>query len=185
MDAKIKAYSEKFGNVFFPSMHWAAGYGNLPAVRALLESGEDVNKREPKLGQTALHVAAYFDRPVTLKVLIEAGADVNEPDGNGATPLLWAVYTNNVMIVMELIDAGADVNLECQKPHETDPELDGATPLHMAVQYGYEGCVVALIRGGADIHRRTNMGMTSLKYAIDKNFEKIVNLLRHLGARDD
>jgi ankyrin len=120
-----------------------------------------------------------------LKVLIEAGADVNEPDGNGATPLLWAVYTNNVMIVMELIDAGADVNLECQKPHETDPELDGATPLHMAVQYGYEGCVVALIRGGADIHRRTNMGMTSLKYAIDKNFEKIVNLLRHLGARDD
>ena len=184
MDAKIEAHMTKIGWVFLPSMHIAARYGNLPAVRALLESGEDVNKRDPH-GRTALHFAAYCDRPVTLKVLIEAGADVNEPDGNGATPLLWAVYTNNVMIVMELIDAGADVNLECQKPHETDPELDGATPLHMAVQYGYEGCVVALIRGGADIHRRTNMGMTSLKYAIDKNFEKIVNLLRHLGARDD
>ena len=184
MDAKIKAYSEKFGNLFFPSMHWAAGYGNLPAVRALLESGEDVNKRDPQ-GQTALHLAAYFDRPVTLKVLIEAGADVNEPDGNGATPLLMAAYTNNVMIVMELIDAGADVNLEHRKPHETDPELEGSTPLHMAVQYGYEGCVVALIRGGADIHRRTNTGMTSLEYAIDKNFEKIAKMLRHLGARDD
>jgi ankyrin repeat protein len=185
MDAKMEAHLKKIGKEFvIPSIHCAAGYGNLPALRALLESGEDVNKRDPH-GRTALHFAAYCDRPVTLKVLIEAGADVNEPDGNGATPLLWAVYTNNVMIVMELIDAGADVNLECQKPHETDPELDGATPLHMAVQYGYEGCVVALIRGGADIHRRTNMGMTSLKYAIDKNFEKIVNLLRHLGARDD
>jgi hypothetical protein len=52
MDAKIKAYAEKFGNVFVPSMHWAAGYGNLPAVRAHLESGEDVNKRG--LGRTSL-----------------------------------------------------------------------------------------------------------------------------------
>ena len=186
MDAKMEAYSEKCGKVLSttPYLHQMARRGNLPAVRALLESGEDVNKRDSH-GRTALHFAAYCDRPVTLKVLIEAGADVNEPDGNGATPLLWAVYTNNVMIVMELIDAGADVNLEHRKPHETDPELEGSTPLHMAVQYGYEGCVVALIRGGADIHRRTNMGMTSLKYAIDKNFEKIVNLLRHLGARDD
>ena len=185
MDAKIKAYAEKTGKVLSttPYLHETARRGNLPAVRALLESGEDVNKRDPQ-GRTALHFAAYCDRPVTLKVLIEAGADVNEPDDNGATPLLWAAYTNNVMIVMELIDAGADVNLEHRKPHETDPELEGTTPLHMAVQYGYEGCVVALIRGGADIHRRTNMGMTSLEYAIDKNFEKIAKLLRHLGARD-
>ena len=80
MDAKIKAYAEKIGKVFVPSMHYAAEYGNLPAVRALLESGEDVNKREPKLGQTALHCAAYCDRPVTLKALIEAGADVNAQD---------------------------------------------------------------------------------------------------------
>ena len=56
MDAKIKAYSEKIGKVFVPSMHYAAMYGNLPAVRAHLESGEDVNKREPKRGQTALHL---------------------------------------------------------------------------------------------------------------------------------
>jgi len=186
MDAKIEAYAEKTGMVLSttPWLHQTARRGNLPAVRALLESGEDVNKRDPQ-GQTALHLAAYFDRPVTLKVLIEAGADVNEPDGNGATPLLMAAYTNNVMIVMELIDAGADVNLEHRKPHETDPELEGSTPLHMAVQYAYEGCVVALIRGGADIHRRTNTGMTSLEYAIDKNFEKIAKMLRHLGARDD
>ena len=45
MDAKIEAHLTKIGKVFLPSMHWAAGYGNLPAVRALLESGEDVNKR--------------------------------------------------------------------------------------------------------------------------------------------
>ena len=83
MDAKIEAYAEKFGKVFAPSIHCAAEYGNLPALRAHLESGEDVNKREPRLGQTALHIAAYFDRPVTLKALIEAGADVNAQDKSG------------------------------------------------------------------------------------------------------
>ena len=54
MDAKIEAYLMKIGHVFttIPSMHWAASYDNLPAVRAHLESGEDVNKRG--LGRTSL-----------------------------------------------------------------------------------------------------------------------------------
>ena len=177
MDAKLEAYAEKTGKKPLPSMHLAAGYGNLPAVRALLESGEDVNKRDPERGQTALHLAAYFDRPVTLKVLIEAGADVNAHDSSkGNTPLYFAAQEDNPMIVMELIKAGADVNLA--RPN-------GATPLHMAAQQGHEGCVVALIRDGADIHRRTNMGTTSIRFAIDNKHEKIAKMLRRLGARDD
>ena len=172
MDAKMKAYAEKSGKTFVPSMHCAAGYGNLPAVRAHLESGEDVNTSDPKLGQTALHLAAYFDRPVTLKALIEAGADVNAQNSDGGTPLYSAAHEDNPMIVMELIKAGADVNLA--RPN-------GATPLHMAAQRGHEGCVVALIRDGADVHRRTEMGNTPIDY----KHEKIAKMLRHLGARDD
>ena len=172
MDAKMKAYAEKFGKTFVPSMHWAATYDNLPAVRAHLESGEDVNTSDPKLGQTALHLAAYFDRPVTLKALIEAGADVNAQNSDGGTPLYSAAHEDNPMIVMELIKAGADVNLA--RPN-------GATPLHMAAQRGHEGCVVALIRDGADVHLRTEMGNTPIDY----KHEKIAKMLRHLGARDD
>jgi hypothetical protein len=172
MDAKIEAHLTKIGQEFIPSMHIAAGYGNLPAVRALLESGEDVNKEDPELRQTALHHAAYFDKPVTLKALIEAGADVNAQNSDGGTPLYSAAHEDNPMIVMELIKAGADVNLA--RPN-------GATPLHMAAQRGHEGCVVALIRDGADVHRRTEMGNTPIDY----KHEKIAKMLRHLGARDD
>ena len=78
---------EDWNGTFYHRCTSRQAYGNLPAVRALLESGEDVNKRDPELGQTALHLAAYFDKPVTLKVLIEAGADVNAQMSNGATPL--------------------------------------------------------------------------------------------------
>ena len=176
MDAKIEAHLTKIGQDFIPSMHIAAGYGNLPAVRALLESGEDVNKEDPELRQTALHHAAYFDKPVTLKALIEAGADVNAQNSDGGTPLYSAAHEDNPMIVMELIKAGADVNLA--RPNR-------ATPLHMAAQRGHEGCVVALIRDGADVHRRTEMGNTSIKFAINSKNEKIAKLLTHLGARDD
>ena len=172
MDAKIEAHLTKIGQEFIPSMHIAAGYGNLPAVRALLESGEDVNKEDPELRQTALHHAAYFDKPVTLKALIEAGADVNAQNSDGGTPLYSAAHEDNPMIVMELIKAGADVNLA--RPN-------GATPLHMAAQRGHEGCVVALIRDGADVHRRTEMGNTPIDY----KHEKIAKMLRRLGARDD
>ena len=176
MDAKMEAHLTKIGKVFLPSLHCAAGYGNLPAVRAHLESGEDVNKRDPKFVRTALYHAAYCDRPVILKALIEAGADVNVPDVDGRTPLFIASSKNNLMIVMELIKAGADVNLAM---------CDGTTALHLAVKYGYEGCAAVLIQAGADIHRRTDTGKTPIKLAIFTKHERIVKLLRQLGARDD
>ena len=52
MDAKMEAHLKKIGKEFvILSIHCAAGYGNLPALRALLESGEDVNKKKsPSLG---------------------------------------------------------------------------------------------------------------------------------------
>ena len=178
MDAKVEAYLKKIGKSYYstPSMHYAANSGNLPAVRALLESGGDVNKREPKARLTALHFAAYNDEPVTLKALIEAGADVNAQDSQGCTSLSFAAQQDNPMIVMELIKAGADVNLA---------RHDGATPLLMAAQNGHEGCAAVLIHAGADVHRRSEMGNTPIGLAIDNKHEKIVKLLRQLGARDD
>ena len=176
MDAKVEAYSKKIGKVFLPSIHLAVEYGNLPAVRAHLESGEDVNKREPKFGQTALHIAAYCDRPVILKALIEGGADVNAQDNQGCTSLSFSAQEGHTMIAMELIKAGADVNLARHA---------GVTPLHMAAKNGHEACAAMLIQAGADVHRRTETGGTPIGIAIVNEHEKIAKLLRQLGARDD
>ena len=169
MDAKIKAYAEKFGKVFAPSIHYAAEFDNLPALRAHLESGEDVNKREPRFGQTALHIAAYCDRPVILKALIEGGADVSAQDNQGCTSLSFSAQEGHTMIAMELIKAGADVNQASSL---------GITPLYVAAQQGHEGIVAVLIQAGADARKAIKSGATPMKVATINQREKVVTLLK-------
>ena len=103
-------------------MLWAAENGNLPAIRAILQSGVDVNM---SYGDTALHVAAEYDQLDAVKLLLEAGADPNIQI-EGYTALNWHVASfrdegENPLLVRALIQAGADVNIR-------NSTLD--TPLH-------------------------------------------------------
>ena len=64
----------------------------LEAARLLLDLGADVNAVD-KNGETAMHGAAYQDRPKLLKLLVERGADAkvwNRKNKWGWTPLLIA-----------------------------------------------------------------------------------------------
>ena len=197
MRAKIKAHLVEIGKKkrIVEPYYWAAKHGNVPAVRALLESGVDVNKGLTQDKRTALYVAAQLGHAAVVKALIEAGADVNKlasphyflNDASGkrrkrsdvlrdVTPVFDAADKGHTHVVMELIKAGADVNLA---------RHDGASPLHTAALFGHEGCAAVLIHAGADVHRRTNTGTTPIKLAIDNEHEKIAKLLRQLGARDD
>ena len=163
----------------FP-MHWATKKGNLPAVRALLESGLDVNQRLTRHKRTALHVAIMFGRAAVMKALIEAGADVNKPvslyavDESGTrgvlhnvTPVCYAAQEGNTHIVMELIKGGADVN---------QATSEGFTPLYIAAYRGHEGIVALLIQAGADVRKACKGGWTPMKIATRK---KVVTLLRY------
>ena len=180
MKAKLKMYGAELKHkrpphIIAEPMYTAACYGNLPAVRALLESGEDLNKPLHN-GTTALHLCSSVDKPAKLKALIELGADINKQDIKGRTALSLASRFEQTLNVMELIKAGADVNLARHA---------GVTPLHMAAKNGHEACAAMLIQAGADIHRRTETGGTPIGIAIVNEHEKIAKLLRQLGARDD
>ena len=80
-EAKIKTRAVKIGKKIriTEPLYWAARHGNVPAVRALLESGVDVNKVVTGDSRTALYVAAWRGQVAVVNALIEAGADVNKP----------------------------------------------------------------------------------------------------------
>ena len=187
MEAKIKAHLVNIGEKTWTAepLYWAAKFGNVPAVRACLESGVDVNEVLNKiLNRTALHVAASIGHAAVVKTLIESGADVNKPaspytdkDASGkvsglihnVTPVYIAAQEGHTHVVMELIKAGADVN---------QADSEGFTPLHVAAQDGHEGIVALLIQAGADVHKAGKNGYTPMKVVTFKKREKVVTLLK-------
>ena len=181
MEAKIKAHFGEQGRIVEP-LYWAAKHGNVPAVRARLESGEDVNKCLTHDKQTALHIAGCYGHAAVVKALIEAGADVNKPASpywdacgtldnvvHNVTPLYAAAQNGHTHIVMELIKAGADVKRACSV---------GFTPLYVAAQSGHDGIVDLLIQAGADVRKASKNGYTPMKVATHMKREKVLTLLK-------
>ena len=106
-------------------LFWAVWNGNLPAVRALIQAGENVSAVYPSVprgilaGSSPLHFAAYRGHSAVIIELIKAGADVNATGIDGATPLHVATKSRNSCVVAILLGAGADatkVDNEGRKP---------------------------------------------------------------------
>jgi ankyrin repeat protein len=185
LEAKIKAHFVKIGkkNSITEPLYWAAEFGNVPAVRACLESGEDVNKVLTGDNSTALYVAASIGHAAVVKALVEAGADVNRPASphtvnasgqrtsviHNVTPVYFAAQEGHTHVVMEHIKAGADVNQASSL---------GITPLYVAAQQGHEGIVAVLIQAGADARKAIKSGATPMKVATINQREKVVTLLK-------
>ena len=185
MEPKIETRLVKIGkkNWVTEPLFWAAEHGNVPAVRACLESGVDVKEVLTSDTRTALHVAAHRGHAALVKALIEAGADVNKhaspgtEDASGeitsvihnVTPVYMAAQEGHTHVVMELIKAGADVN---------QATSEGATPLYIAAEDGHEGCVALLIQAGADARKADKDGWTPMKIAADYKRKKVVTLLK-------
>ena len=126
-------------------LHWAAGYGRLPALEALLATGADVHARS-YIGFRPLHWWAIWNGAVpVLDALLAAGASIHARDGIGNTPLHEAAERGKLSSVRALIDAGADVNAHASV---------GGGPLMMAAYRGHLTVVELLLAAGADARQR-------------------------------
>ena len=124
-------------------------------MRFLLETGLNVNARDPRLTTPFFRAASFNINPEVLRLLIEAGAEVDIRDDDGDTPLHQAAFGNNdgPRIVAFLLELGMDPNAK---------NNFGETPLTTVCRYlmppeKARRIVQALIEAGADVNARTNV----------------------------
>jgi ankyrin repeat protein len=105
--------------------------------------------------------------------LIESGADVNETQGDGTTPLHWAVYAVDAELVGTLLERGARADVA---------NSYGSTPLAEAVKLGDVGLARALLDAGADVESPNGDGQTALMLAARAGALAVAQLLVERGA---
>ena len=153
-------------------MTWCARYGDVSAIRLLLDNGERLESLGANFG---LDGAAFHGHWKLCEYLIERGADVNYADPtSGETPLHAALCKANRpsfdLVVQVLVAAGADPNRATKPNVETgafmrDCRTKGETPLHRAAAFASEETIQRLLDAGAIIEARDTNGESPLGWA--------------------
>ncbi len=103
-----------------------------------------------------------------IKKLLEEGTDPNIRDGDGNTPLHFAVSKGCAEVARLLLRHGADPNAQ---------DKNGETPLHVAAFWGHVDVVRLLLEHGADPSIRNRDEKTPLDIAREEGHREVVSLI--------
>lgn len=153
----------------------AAMKKNVAQVRALLESGADVNAAQGD-GMTALHWAAEHGSVDMTDMLLHAGANPAALTRLGDyTPLHLAARSGHGAVAERLLGAGADA--------EARTSTGGVTPLHFGAAAGSVPVVRALLDAGAEVDVTDEArGQTPLMFAASAGRVPALQVLLDAGA---
>jgi uncharacterized protein len=108
-----------------------------------------------------------------VRQLLAGRADVNVADGNGTSPLHWAVWADDPATVEELVRAGASV---------TAANAFGVTPIYTAAERGNATILRRLVASGASANGTDRSGDTVLMAAVRSGSLEAVTVLVEAGA---
>jgi uncharacterized protein len=147
------------------------------------------------------------ERAAALEAIHARGADVNATQGDGTTPLHWAVYKVDRELVAALLKSGAKPDVtnkygssplaEAAKlgdlalvrqlldagANVESPNGDGETVLMLAARIGALDVAKLLVERGADVNAKEAWrDQTALIWAVDNNFPELTQFLIDHGA---
>jgi len=93
------------------SIHAAIISGDLEIVKQLIESGADLNEKEPAGGSTPLMTACVFGKTEIALALIDAGVDLSITNNDGSTALHTAAFFCRTEVVKVLLDKRVDTSV--------------------------------------------------------------------------
>jgi ankyrin repeat protein len=191
----------------------AALYGDVAAVRFLLEHGADPNIAGIFSRETALLGAARLGHAEVVDLLLAHGADVSAVDSRSDQSVIDSALAGvHAPVVRSLLAAGAPARFEHLNfsinggaaarevvrllvEHGVDiNSIDswGRTPLMWAAEYAEVDTVRLMMDLGADVNRVSEPNMngwqsyhTALELARKENRKEVVALLRAAGAKVD
>jgi ankyrin repeat protein len=155
-------------------LHWAATFGNIEAIRVLLEAGADVDA-VCKRGRSVLHWAVRTESVQCCKILVDAGANVNILDSEGLTVLmsLMGLASDPDDIMDILLEAGVDVDVQ---------NHTGMTALMSAAQrYSPDACA-KILNYGANLELRDHVGGNATFHAVYYRNDAALAFLIDKGA---
>jgi ankyrin repeat protein len=123
--------------------------------------------------QRLAQAAARADA-AAVRQLLASGAEVNAADGDGTTPLHWAVWAGDPATVDALLGAGALA---------TAANAFGVTPIYTAAEQGNVPILRRLLDAGAPVDTVDGAGDTVLMAAVRAGSLDGVRLLLDRGAR--
>lgn len=92
----------------------------------------------------------------TVKMLKAEGRNINEVDSNGATALMYAIWSKKYDTAKYLIESGANIKAK---------DINGYDALIYAVDYMQFDLMLMLLDKGADIETKDSLGNTPLAHA--------------------
>lgn len=147
-DAKMIQYLLKNGAKVDPDRHsnmflFAAQIGSLPAIKAFLNYGVDINMQDSE-GHTALIRASVYGAVESVDLLVTKNPDMNisTKERSPRTALMAAAWNDHAGVITSLISNGVDINYN---DNGGEP-----TALLIAAGVGNYSAVKALVEGGAD-----------------------------------
>ncbi|XP_064525276.1 ankyrin repeat and death domain-containing protein 1A isoform X3 [Pseudopipra pipra] len=163
------------------ALHWAAGAGNVDAVRLLLghdvpvDDEDRVQRRLSLFGMNALLLSAWFGHLRVLQILINAGAKTNRVNRNGRNLLHCAAQRGHVQIIEFIMEVLEDVCVD-----ETD-KMD-RTAFHLAAEYGRLEVVEFLIRLGCSCSAKDKEANTALHLAAKNGHLSVLQKIIGVGV---
>jgi uncharacterized protein len=149
----------------------AAGLGTSARVGLAAAGLLALGAQAPVWAAGTLIDAAKANDSIAALALVKDKADVNATEGDGTTPLHWAVYHDDVALVESLLKAGAKASVGNKY---------GSTPLLEAAVRGDSVVIEKLLKAGADTNAGNADGQTPLMIiSRTSNIEAAKLLIKH------
>lgn len=110
---------------FHSAVRWAKPWAEIEASAEGADIKMMCSEKDPKNGNTAVHIAAQNGHMDILVQMIKAGAPLNVNNGKGQTPLHMCVEYDFYFVSRMLIDAGADKELVNEDGHKAIAGIEG------------------------------------------------------------